>query len=143
MWDWRQRKGYAAVLVMIVGVIVVIGVTVGVYRKDTLLNYLLIWFFPALSAIIQSVDESREHVRIASDKQGVARDVNSILDDVARGKASVDRDKCRDIQDDLFRLRNISPPVPMWWYRLSRARYESDMRAGSDELTRQLERAKS
>jgi hypothetical protein len=121
VWARRQHEAYGLLLWVLAAGWFVVGVVVAVAHGASLGEYLVTIALPSLPALLDASDMSRGHTRAAASRQLLEDQTDSLL-----GGAVTDLD-LREVQDQLFSLRNDPPLIPEWFYKLVKPSYESDM----------------
>lgn len=140
VWDWQLRRHYATLVAAVTALYLVFLVGFAIMVDNLLLDFLLGLLFPTLAAIIEGVEVSRDHFRIAREKEDTARKILDLWEQGLKDPNAVSQNDCRSIQDCVFLYRSGGPLVPDWWYDRLRDMYEIDM---YDTARRQIAQVKS
>jgi hypothetical protein len=138
VWACRQHRTYgrasagAAILWFIVGVIFAVA------DNAVLGAYLVTILLPSLPAFLDALDLSRAHSSAAQDRE-LARDQMDVL--IQEGHA--ENADLREVQDQIFRLRQDAPQVPNWFYQVIRPGYEEDMKHAVEALIQRFDEGDS
>lgn len=123
VWSRRQHRAYSTILAVAAAVWSVVGVVVAVADGASLGEYLATIALPSLPAVLDAAEMSRSH-REASDRRGQLEARTAELLDAE----SVSAQDLREVQDQLFDLRQEGPLIPDRFYRRLKDDYERDMR---------------
>ena len=131
-WDWRLRRKYAWMLIMII--IIFLGIEVAILRHKTLLDFMTQYFVPALSLILIGHENIIANFEIAKKKERVEKIVTAIFEKCDAGACEVSLDKdCRQIQDFIYSSRTQNVIVPDFWYRFYRVLFQNAMQDAAQE----------
>lgn len=133
VWARRQHQWYGVFLHIVAVAIVSGGVVIFSIAEATLLEYITSIALPSAPALLDALEEAREHLRASKARERLESATNK---EIQRG--STTHARLRAIEDELFSLRQQAPLVPEWFYHLRRDQYEADMREAAKELTEKL-----
>lgn len=139
VWDWRLRRHFAWGISLLVTFIFGLGLLLAVLTNLTLLDYLLALLIPSLAALLNGVEVTRAHLRVATDKETIEKEIAALWKAGLKDPASVSIEQCRSIQDCIYVLRSKGPLVPDQWYSWLRSKYQIDMESAVAELKSQAE----
>jgi hypothetical protein len=80
VWDWRLRKKFAIVMLVLLGLILGFGISIGLITKLTFKIYLMGIFIPSVPAIFFGLKEAIEHFRISNEKINLMNLTNSLME---------------------------------------------------------------
>jgi SMODS-associating 4TM effector domain len=127
VWSRRQHRSYGWLLVGAAIAWFVLGIVIAVADAATLTQYLTTVALPSLPALLDAAEMARGHWRAAETRQLLEGQVDALLE---YGTAT--EQDLREIQDQLFTLRQDAPLVPEWFYKLIKPTYEADMRYAAE-----------
>lgn len=122
VWARRQHRAYAIAVVGAARAWFVVGVLVAALSAASLTEYLVTIALPSLPAFLDASDLARGHASAARSRQLLEDQTDALL---RSGDATAQ--DLREIQDQLFNLRQEAPLVPGWFYKLIRPGFEADM----------------
>lgn len=132
VWDWRLRGIYiTAVAVASIGWFA-IEVIIAIALNLSLLNFFLTLFLPSSALYLIAFDIIKDNYELLGLRQKLDNKVAKLLS--SNRNNSVTIKKCRDIQDDLFRLRSKGALIPNWFYSIFRNKFEIDMKKATKTL---------
>jgi hypothetical protein len=123
VWARRQHRAYAYVLRCSAVVWGLIGIVVAIVHGTTMADYLVTVALPSLPAVLDASELAERHLGSAKSREVLEEQADALL----RNENATNH-ILREFQDQLFSLRNDSPIVPGWFYRLVRSKYEEDMK---------------
>jgi SMODS-associating 4TM effector domain len=129
VWARRQHHAYARAVALAAAGWWVVGVIVAVTASATLSEYLVIVLLPSLPAFLDAYEISRRHSAAAMSRRLVEDQADNLLADGTATEQSL-----RELQDQVFNLRRVAPPVPEWFYGIVRPSYEEDMRYAARQI---------
>jgi len=138
VWDWRLRKKFAIIMLVLLTLILSLGVLIGLITKLPLKTYLMGILIPSIPALFFGLKEVIEHFRIASEKTSLMNLTNSLLE-----KSSMPNSDLRQIQDKIYVLRTKSALVPDWFYKKYRTDYEINLAASNQDFHDRLMKKKN
>lgn len=141
VWDWRLRRHYAWGISLATLALFSLGIILAVVTNQTVVDYILALFLPALAAILKGIEISRDHFKIAAEKEKVEKELSALWERGLKNPGLISEDHCRRIQDYIYVLRSQGPLVPDQWYAWLRDKYRIDMQLTVKEMGRQAEHA--
>jgi hypothetical protein len=141
-WGTRIRQRFAGLVLALVIGWPMAGVLVGTLTSMPLDRLLLIWFLPALGALIMASDLYRRQRDTAATRARVLGLVHRrITDHLARPGAPGDLVMLtRQVQDSIFASRRAQARVPDWFFRRFRLQDRVDFQREMAELADAVER---
>lgn len=132
-WDWRLRRRYATALAVAIAAWIALGVLIGLVGDLSVRDLVIRWFVPSSSLLLLAAQQVRGHHEIAAEKEQLAAEVRAELEAANNLPLSSDEEtrlwqRCRLIQDGIFRARKRGERVPRWLFERYRDRDELDMR---------------
>jgi SMODS-associating 4TM effector domain len=94
----------------------------GITWSEFLLAYL-----PLLAALRSGVAVGWSHRQHVQEQERLKRRLESVWQTNLQHGQPLSMETCRDLQDAIYRLRTIAPPVPDWWQRRHRERHQIEM----------------
>jgi hypothetical protein len=134
VWDSRLRRVYAWIISLVTIGLIGFGFILAIVTRQTLPDYLLALFLPALSALITGVEEATENFKLATEKEEIEKKVSSFLEKSREAPSLLSIEDCRKVQDYIFFLRSKSPLVPDMLYQWLKPKYQFDMEAAVANL---------
>lgn len=142
VWDWRLRGRYATAVSILTGTYLCLGALALYFLfRQPAREILVAWLLPSLSAFIEGTRLAIRHFAVAKDKQDLERIVASAWRDGLHEAATLTPTVLRQIQDRIYDLRIGAPPVPDWWNRWYRDRFETNMHEALTALQADAEAA--
>ena len=134
VWDWRLHVHYGKL--MCTGVVIFyISITwLSIITQQMAVEYVFGLLLPSLPIILQGIEITTTHFKTADKKKSMEVKISHLWDIALQNLSFVTKEKCRQIQDFIYRLRSEGPLVPDWWYNLLRDKYEIDMCSVIKEL---------
>ncbi|MFA6393864.1 MAG: S-4TM family putative pore-forming effector [Patescibacteria group bacterium] len=134
VWDSRQRRSFALAIVVLLILIFSAGIALYWHSNKTISEYFLGILIPSLSAYFQGIDEIMGNFKDAFEKEGLEKRLEKLFREIknSTSRAEYNKSELRQIQDIIFKLRENSPLIPDWWYKLFRNKYQLDMQATID-----------
>jgi len=129
VWGRRQHRLYGYLLRGTAILWGIVGIVVAITHDASTADYLVTVALPSLPALLDASELADMHMAAANSRERLEERVDSLL----QGGEPESQD-LRDIQDQLFNMREIPSIVPKWFYRLVRRRYETDMRDAAKQL---------
>jgi len=137
VWDWRLKRGYSFFIFAAILIYFIFTLIVAASNNLKLTEYILSLFLPALSVYIFGIDEGSEHYKAAIKRKDLEEEIQRILDNASTDPPSINIEELRKIQDCIYNFRK-GPLVPNWFYKVSREKYEKDMKAALTKLKKQI-----
>ena len=138
VWDWRLRKKFAIIMLVLLGLILGFGISIGLITKLIFKTYLMGIFIPSIPAIFFGLKEAIEHFRISYEKTSLMNLTNSLIE-----KNFIPNSDLRQIQDKIYGLRIRSALVPDWFYKKYRTDYEQNLSNSNQEFRDRLMKKKN
>ncbi|WP_436531388.1 S-4TM family putative pore-forming effector [Actinoplanes sp. HUAS TT8] len=141
-WGTRIRRRFAGLVLALVIGWPVAGVIVGVLLRTPLDRLLLIWFLPALGALLMASELYRRQRDIAASRTRVLGLVQRrIADHLARpGPPDGLLALARQVQDSILASRRAQARVPDWFFRRFRPQDRLDFQREMTELAASVAR---
>ena len=133
-WDMALRGAYAnAIMAGLIGLLVLIAIA-GLARNLSLGESLLA-LLPSTAAFLLGIDNVRGHREHVATQITLKGQVEGTWDRALNSGSGIpDETELRAIQDSVFRLRSVAPPVPDRFYQRKRDELELGMRLASQRL---------
>ncbi len=139
-WDAVLRRAYAkTVLASLVGLFLIILVA-GIVRNLSLSEFLLA-LLPSLGAFRLGLDTVRNHRQHSAAQRELKQKVEATWEKVRTEPQAVPPSDLRAIQDGIYQMRVVAPPVPDGFYWKKRDQFEQEMRLAVEQLCREAESA--
>jgi hypothetical protein len=122
VWARRQHQSYGVVLIAMAALWALIGVIVALVHQATLGAYLTTIALPSLPALLDATKLGKKHFFASAERRQLEDNTDRLL---AINSAS--RQDLRDLQDQVFELRQHAPPLARWFYKVIANDYEEDM----------------
>ena len=133
VWDWRLRKKFAIMMLVLLTLILLLGIIIGLITKLPLKTYLMGILIPSIPALFFGLKEVIEHFRISNEKTSLMNLTNSFLE-----KSYIPNSDLRQIQDKIYALRTKGALVPDWFYKKYRTDYELNLAASNQDFYERL-----
>lgn len=127
-WDSELRKLYATAILLGMVIMWVVIVVVGLVRGLSLLDFVLA-FIPSVGASLLGIETVRSHRQHASNQHKLKERIETAWARAVKNRRAVKKTDLRSIQDEIYRLRTLAPPVPDWFYWRHRDQFEDDTKA--------------
>lgn len=137
VWDSQLRRVYSLIVLAVTILWLILGIAIAIISNQSLLSYLLAWFFPSLPATLLGLKLSYSHFCSARDRENTKEKLQSIWEESIKRPRYLTPALCREIQNCIFIIRSTNPPVPDFIYSFLRTRYEIDMRSGASDLKKE------
>jgi hypothetical protein len=132
-WDSALRQAYAnTVLASLVGLFLIILVA-GIVRNLSLGEFLLA-LLPSVGAFRLGWDTARNHRQHSAAQLELKRHVDAAWEKARTKPRAVPKSDLRTIQDGIYQLRVIAPPVPDSFYRKKREQFEHETRLAAEQM---------
>lgn len=135
VWDFRQRIHFSRFLTGSSIFLFVSLMVIAIAMKLSLLDYLLVFFIPSLSAIVTGIDSGRAHREIATTKQRISIKIRNVFD---QPHLEIPPSLPREIQDQMFILRNKTPMTPERLYKAFKPRFETQSLEAAHDLAKRV-----
>jgi SMODS-associating 4TM effector domain len=134
-WDAKQRRRYAATIIIAVTAVFVLVLLIAMVNGLTLGDFVLKVAAPLLPAILMSVRQGAEQTETASRVDRLKQHAERLWGDAFSGESKTDSAlKARMLQDEILENRKNSPLVFDLIFKHLRGRYEVQMNHGVAEL---------
>ncbi len=134
VWDWRLRKRYGYLVASATVSLLLAAMLASVYLDYSLTQTLLIFILPMASAFAGGVVVAMSHLYGSRDAQDIQEGLDNDWMNALNDHQAFTFADCRQQQDARFHHRLQSLPVPDYWYRRSRRRYQADMVAAAKRM---------
>jgi hypothetical protein len=127
VWDWRLRRAYGYFLVAVTVGLLAATVVAALLLRYSTSQWLLALALPMAAAFAGGAQAATSSLGDANDQSEMH---DRLEDDWRRALAapnSVTVVECRQHQDCRYMHRLKAMPIPDWWYRALRSRYQTDM----------------
>ncbi|MCL4354808.1 S-4TM family putative pore-forming effector [Patescibacteria group bacterium] len=125
VWDWRLRKLYIFLVLGISSSLLILEIIFAIVLNLSFLNFLLSLLLPSSALLLISFNIIKDNYDLLEFRKKLENKATKSLA-MRDGKISIKL--CREIQDDLFRLRSKGALIPNWFYSIFRKNFEHDMR---------------
>lgn len=140
-WDAKQRRRYAALVIGVIVVTVILIFGIGIAGGLTVEKLFLAIIAPLSPAIIIGFRQFVEHNEAANRLDNLKGHSEKLWSDALRHAGTVELTaKSRVLQDELFENRRKSPLVFDWIFQRLRDDYEAQMNHGVKELVEEAKR---
>ena len=138
VWDWRLRRVYGWFAVTLT--LALLGVSVGaaVLLGYSTLQWLLLLALPMAAAFAGGAEVASASLSDAREQSEMHDRLEQDWRRALQDPASTTPAECRQHQDCRFMHRLRANPIPDWWYRAWRDRYEADMCHAAEAMVRQF-----
>ena len=134
VWDWRLRKLFMNSVVAFVVLLLVAEIIFAFYFNLTVLRFILTLLLPSSSIFLIAYEVIKDNFELLSLRQRMEDKISKLLNLNKNTGRTVTVKSCRELQDDLFRLRSTGALVPNWFYMLFRDNFETDMKSATKSL---------
>lgn len=141
-WDATLRQAYADHVLRWLAALAVGIAALGLVRQLSLQDFLLA-ALPSVGAFMFGSETVYDHKRHSTLQGGLMGEIEAIWKGAKSSPRRVRMPDLRRIQDGIFNLRTVAPPVPDGFYRDRREQFENQARTaaeqiwqGTDEATR-------
>ncbi|MDS0133204.1 MULTISPECIES: S-4TM family putative pore-forming effector [unclassified Amycolatopsis] len=138
IWSKGDHRAYGLTILSLGITWLVVGLIVGLIVDFSLASYLVKVFLPSAPALLDSVEQSRLHLRHATSRQQVEHKIHDIWQQHRDAPDSLVEEQCREIQDAAYLLRRDGPRVPRRFYQFRKALSQAKTAAGATALRRTL-----
>jgi hypothetical protein len=140
-WGVRIRRRYTSGLLAVVAGWSLAGIVVGVLLELSLGRLLLIWYLPALGALLMASDIYRRQRDTAATRSRVLSLVRGRVRDSLRRPGPRDDlvVMARQVQDVIFVTRRTQARVPAWFFQRFRRQDRVDFQREVGELAHSIE----
>jgi SMODS-associating 4TM effector domain len=125
-WDMSLRQSYALAVWSGVGLLPLIALLLRLPGGLTWSEFFLA-YLPLVAALRTGVTVGWSHRQHAQEQERLKRRLESAWQANLQGGQALTLETCRDLQDAIYRLRTIAPPVPDWWQGRHRERHQNEM----------------
>lgn len=136
-WSARLHTEWSVVILCGASVWILFGVVLSLYKGLLLSEYLVAVLLPSLPALADGFDSAEENIVQARERRAADSRARQAWEDGLLAPANITVGTCREIQNEVWRLRRKRALVPDWYYRVRKASHESDMRTAAGALLRQ------
>lgn len=133
-WDSKLRRRYANCL-LVISILLAAGLYF--FVKDKAVSDALIAlapFAPILKLLVEQFDSHRKSAdRLDAIKTHLTSTLNDIL---ANPSGVIEESATRAVQDEIYRHRSSATPIPDFFYRLFKKKYEAQMGFNTDDFVK-------
>jgi len=134
-WDAKQRRYYAATIILSVSTVFVVVFLVALIGDFTLKNFLLNVLFPLLPLLILGARQFRDNQDTANRLDTLKSHADRIWKKALDGSSESDLlNESRNLQDEIYDNRRNKPLIFDTIFRRLRPSLQTQMNFGSDEL---------
>jgi hypothetical protein len=137
VWSRADHRGYGKTLLSLAGILFVATVLLGLGAHLELDEYLIKLGLPITPALLDAVELGRTHLRFASRREQLVRDMTDVWKTHKTSLADLPPSECRRLQDEAYRLRRDAPRVPALFYKFWRNARHETTGEGNAELRRE------
>lgn len=137
IWDWRLRQMYIILVVGSAILFLVVELLIAFVLDQSVINFFLTLFLPSSSLYLIAFEVFKDNYDLLSLRQKLEDKIAKLLSK-GKGAKTINLKVCRDIQDDLYRLRSKGALIPNWFYFLFRDSFETDMQKATKILTKDI-----
>jgi hypothetical protein len=134
IWSKGDHRAYGLTILVLGITWFLVGLVVGLVVDFSLANYLVKVFLPSAPALLDSVEQSRLHLRHVASRQQVEHKIHDIWQRHRDNSEDLDEEQCREIQDAAYLLRRDGPRVPRRFYKARKALSQTKTAAGAAAL---------
>ena len=134
IWSKGDHRAYGLTILVLGITWLLVGLIVGLIVDFSLASYLVKVFLPSAPALLDSVEQSRLHLRHATSRQQVEDKIHDIWQHYRDSPESLSEEHCREIQDAAYLLRRDGPRIPCRFYRARKALSQAKTAAGAVAL---------
>jgi len=138
VWGRREHAAYGKTVLALGVIWFAVGIVCGLAAHVTLGDYLLRLFLPSQPVFLDTIDLFVRHREQSSAKEAVEGAATSLWAKGVGDPGTIGPDACRQLQDQVYRIRRMGLQIPEWFYRLHRERNELAMTTAVGELLAQL-----
>jgi hypothetical protein len=139
----RQHASYFRFVTAGVAALVATSIAFGGVADMALTDWLIIFFLPALPALLDVSELADSHRRLATDKEAIETRLRRLWQRELASKGTLTGDDCRSVQNESFKLRAAGLQVPDWFFWLHRDRNEANMHDAAEARRMQYAEAQA
>jgi len=132
-WDAALRRAYANTVLASLVVLFLIVMIAGILRNLSLGEFLLA-LLPSVGAFRLGLETVRSHHQHSAAQMELKRKVEATMEKARTKPQAVRASDLRTIQDGIYQLRVVAPPVPDGFYWKKRGQFEQEMRLAVERL---------
>lgn len=132
-WDAALRWRYANAIVAGLVLLLVTILSAGIVRSLSLQEFGLA-VLPSVGAFLLGVETMGSHRQHGGAQYDLKQKVEATWDKARTNRRSVKAQELRAIQDGIYHLRAVAPPVPDGFYWRTRSRFEREMRIATEQM---------
>jgi hypothetical protein len=137
VWGRRQHKLYSRLVLWVLGLAFIAVVVMGFVLRMELSTWLIVFILPGLPALLDGVELSQGHTEQGARKREVETSIDDAWKKELHSPGSLTVQKCRQIQDAVFRIRLEPVQIPEWYYNRHRSGDEEVMQSAAENLAAQ------
>lgn len=138
-WDAMLRKRYRAAVLTGLVLLIISVVFIGFVGGMTIDKVFVAMAAPLLPSILWTIRETRSQSETADALDKLKGHLQTLWDGAHQGRISPSKvlTQSRDIQDEIYDRRRLTPLIFDWIYNLLRARQEEEMTMSADQMVEQ------
>lgn len=136
VWDYRLRRFYIFLISGLIISLFVIEVIISLALNQSLLTFFLSLFLPTSSLYLIATESIRENNELLGLRQNLEERIAKIYLKTKNNSRILTVKICREIQNDLYRLRSKNALIPNWFYTIFRDKFEADMKLAASILVK-------
>lgn len=137
-WDAVLRRAYANTILVGLVVLFLVIVAAGLAQGLSLREFGLA-LLPSVGAFLLGAETVRSHRQHSSAQLDLKRKLEAAWDKARANPRSVREQELRAIQDGIYQLRAVAPPVPDGFYWRRRDQFEREMRLATERMWEEAE----
>lgn len=138
-WDCTMRRKYAFFIKVVLWIIALSLIGYGLYERKDIFEFLAYMVAPLIATYVFGYRQMMEHTDAAHRLDKLKDSAEKIWSDsMVRRDATSLKNKCRQLQDQIFDHRKRNPPVFDFLFRWFRDRNENLMNKGAEALVAEV-----
>lgn len=138
-WDSKLRRHYANCLLFLL-----VTAMFGLYFfvKDRTVADALVTLAPFVPILKLLIEQFESHKKSANRLDSIRSHLTSVLSGIINNPPGVvDEAGTRSVQDEIFRHRSTATPIPNFFYKIFKKKYETQMGFNTDEFVKDYKAA--
>lgn len=138
-WDSDQRRLYLSGVKALIVLIIAGSLFAGIVANESLRNYLLYFSIPMLPFWNWSYKQIKEHKLAIGRLNKVVKTASDVFESALENPDRPDlADRSRAVQDEIFEMRRLNPPLFDWVFNLLRNSREEHMNVTAQALVARI-----
>lgn len=122
-WDRNLKIIFAKFSIISTIFLLLIESIIAIFKTFSHFEYLQIFLGPSLPVILQGFELSYEYFKLSDKQQEIREKINFIWKSTINNTSKLSEDKCREIQDEIFKYRATNKLIPHIFYKFFRDKY--------------------